>query len=762
MNKVLYLLSLLAILSSIYSFDALAQHTGATKLSMSAEELAMRNKVGKIDTERVVKIQNLVKSYAYLKWFSGSIIVAKNGVPIYKTAGGFASLDYKVSCALETKFNMCSITQSFTALAIMQLVEDAKIDLQAPAKNYLPEDLAGLISPQISVHQLLTHTAGLPDYYSIPAYMVNFLDIKSIGDLLKIVLTQPAQFSAGERFSFSNSHYVALAAIVAKVSGEPYEEYIKNHIFKPAGMTSATLSYWYDVVGNRAMAYQFNSKHKARTNADMMGAYPFGAEAIYCSIEDLLRYEKALKSASLLTPDFQDIMYTPFAKNDEGEEYGYGWKVKTLKGKRAIYQGGTIEGISTQMRRYPDDGYTIIVLSNYHLDRANEVAEKIENALFEDDFFVPSNSPAYYIYTTIEKEGFEKVKNNLDDVLEQVGIRIEKPISLNKLCSELMYSKKYDIAYKILSLNAQKFPQDPSVLDVYGEYYYQTQNYPMSVQYFKQKLNIQPNDKRAKGMIAFLSTQSAKNPPPLADANTNNSPTGITTKTGNNIQAPNTAAINLNNTVNNKTMPTTAPPPNSFIASNSLNAKKHVPTAASTAPNEHSTNAPMAAVLKPVIEQKSEFESSIAEVAPVKFENEPPPISEKTDNDKLFERAGASAKQQPDTVYTLVPQMPEFPGGQKAAYAYLSNNLKYPPEALQNNIEGTVYVKFIVSASGNIVNAVLERGLGGNDYGCNEEALRLIRSMPKWEPGRLEGNAVNVSYTIAIPFKKQTNKQKNP
>jgi TonB family protein len=573
---------------------------------LSLEEETLRNKVGKLDTNKVMKIQNIVKAYAGLKWFSGSIIVAKNGIPVFKAAGGLASLDYKVPCALETKFNLFELSQPFTAIGVVQLAENMQLSFQDPAYKYLPDSLAKLIDHNITIHQLLTHTAGLPNYYNLPNYAVHFLDIKTIPDLLKIILSEPLLFEAGSDFDESPSNYVVLAAIIEQVSKKKYTDYIHEQIFKPTGMKQSDLSAWYQVVTNRAAAYQFSGKHKARTASDLFGAYPFGADAIYSNGEDLLSFDKALRGNVLLGDKYQNIMLTPYVMPDttlaNPEMWGYGWKMKKLNDKTVYYQGGSMLGLSTQMRRYPDDRFTIIVLSNQYLDRAQEVAEKIEKALFEDDYFVPSTATAYLVYDAIQSKGAAYTEQNMDTILAAEELKLNSSQPLNKLASELIYAGDYETALAVLNINNKTFPRDPAILDTYGEYYYQIGDNATAIRYFKDKLAVKPSDKRAAGMIQALSLQKRPIKDYFLPKSDNKTPTQIPTS----VVASTESNLNVPIAPNNSTA-------NSLVTANNIAAtpsKSEVKT--SIAPNNSTANSLVTTNNIAAIPSKSEVKTSIA------------------------------------------------------------------------------------------------------------------------------------------------------
>ncbi len=906
--------------ASPWSNNIAYAQTSKSKM-LKPDEAALRQKVGSLDTTKILKIQNIVKAYGGLKWFSGSIIVAKNGVPVYKTAGGLASLDYKVPCALDTKFNLFELSQPFTALAIAQLAEKGKVIFSEPAYRYLPDSVGSLVEPSITLHHLLTHTAGLPDYYRLPEYNANFSDLRTISDLLKIILAQPTRFEAGEQFEHSNSNYVLLAAIIEHVTQKDYTDYIRKEIFKPAGMKQSDLYSWYQVVGNKAAAYQFSGKHKARTAADLYGAYPFGADAIYSTGDDLLLFDKALRGNVLLDDAYQDKLFTPYVIPDttleHPETWGYGWKVKTLNGKQVVYQTGNQQGLSTEMRRYLDERFTVLVLSNQHLDRATEVADKIELALFNDSYFVPSGTAAYLVYNAMEKNGIDYAKKHIDAILSAENLSLASPQLLNKLALELIYARKYDLSLAAIQINEQKFPRDPSVLDTYGEYYYQAGDLATSIRYFKEKLAVKPTDKRAAGMIQSLSMQkrpikdyilpknidttgnasaitaaaptstqktenkaarnpvitsdkpvasnttiptstqktedkTARNPvitsdKPVASNTTiptstqktedktatspvitNDKPVASNTTISTNAQETENKTINTTSSSKSMTSSTVIAAEGSSVysAPNAMEGKVAPPietllpidapqnikvdtsaprlvyvampiVSAQRLPSNTATFAPPAVFNEDIaaaaadsakttatkgspaaiaLAPKASSPKATANNKPIATQNTTVAMPDKSGSEKMKQLAAAVRKNKSinlpqqtantqastiipasstskDSIYTIVQEMPEFPGGQTAAHTYLSQNLIYPSAAAEHQIRGTVYVRFLITKEGYLKNPEIERGMVGNDYGCHDEAIRLVNSMPRWTPGKQNGKAVDVRYTLAIPFK---------
>lgn len=455
----------------------------------------------------LIKIQYLLRAVSSLKRFSGAVIIAKEGKPLYKFTAGFANLDYMVPNSLTTSYNTCAVTETFTALAIMQLAEQGIIDLNAPISTYLPE-LPAEVGSKLTIHNLLTHTSGLPDYYQSVNYMQNFLNIKSNADMVNLITSENAPCNTNAH-QFTNSGYVFLGSIIDRMSGKNYQNYIVDNIFKPANMLNTAPHFWHQVVDNKAVGYKFDNSLEAAASPDFWGAFPFGADGVYATTEDLLRFCNALDSTALLSNEYKKIMYTDYTVgNSEAQKmtfgYAYGWKTRKINKKNVLFQGGYIDGVSVQLRRYIDDKYTVIVCSNYNVNIAADLADRIEQTLYDESYFIPSEPTAFVVNDLIQREGLVTVINNFDKMLEDNRTKLENVWTLNSLGNEYMKDNNWQASLEILKLNSQRFPKEPIVWDSLGEYYFRKKEYKKSAEYFIRKLEVSPNDKRAKGMISFM------------------------------------------------------------------------------------------------------------------------------------------------------------------------------------------------------------------------------------------------------------------
>jgi CubicO group peptidase (beta-lactamase class C family) len=260
----------------------------------------------------------------------------------------------------QTTFCIASMGKMFTAVAIAQLVERGALSFDDLAAAHLP----GFPHP-VTLHQLLTHTAGLGDVFA------RYRDSPPPADLAELVAqvrTEPLRFAPGSAFGYSNSGYVLLGAIVETVSGQPYAEYVREHIFGPAGMNSTAVAVYRpaDVEG-MAMGYEIGPDGSLRGNGDraQVGNPSGGA---YSTVGDLHAFAQALLTHRLLSADLTATLLAGKVESDRRgpgiDQYAYGFSDQTINGVRIVGHNGGTPGYEGELNAYPDLGYTVVLLSN--------------------------------------------------------------------------------------------------------------------------------------------------------------------------------------------------------------------------------------------------------------------------------------------------------------------------------------------------------------------------------------------------------------
>jgi CubicO group peptidase (beta-lactamase class C family) len=335
-------------------------------------------------------IDALVARHAELDLFSGTVMVADDGKLVYSGAYGEANKDHRIPNRLDTSYNIGSIGKTLTAVAVMQLVEAGKLRLDDTLGQHLP-DVPFAEKDAITLQHLLNHSSGLGDYMEHEDYKKKMASIETIADILPLVYTQKPLFPPGERFGYSNSGMVVLGAIIEKASGLRYPDYLQRHVFDPTGMRDTHLVQEDDVLANRAIGYLPDPDGGYRAN--MREIMPASADGgLRTTAPDLLRFDQALNANVLVRADTRQQMLTPVGP---APFYASGWFTKRIDGHLAVGHGGGAPGINAEFRRYPDDGVTVVVLSNYDMG-ATPLAEAIEKALFGLPYTLPTRVDADY------------------------------------------------------------------------------------------------------------------------------------------------------------------------------------------------------------------------------------------------------------------------------------------------------------------------------------------------------------------------------
>lgn len=331
--------------------------------------------VGAAQTSTEVHIDRFIRAEMERQKIPGvSLAVIKGGKPLIVKGYGFANLEHKVAVTPETYFQSASVGKQFTAMAVMLLVEDGKVSLDEKVGKYLdvPETWK-----DISVRHLLTHTSGLPR-------SVNFDGRRDYTDPETWVLIK--QFAPtnppGEIWRYSNLGYLTLGFLITKVSAKSYYAFMQERVFNPSKMTTARTISEEDIIPNRAAGYRLvNGQVKNQEwVSPSMNSGPDGS--FYFTIRDMVKWDDALSKGKLLSKSSYDQMWTPARLADGKEQlYGFGWALSRLNGKRVIAHGGSWQGFKVIIARYPDNGLSVIVLTNSADANPDGIASRIASLM---------------------------------------------------------------------------------------------------------------------------------------------------------------------------------------------------------------------------------------------------------------------------------------------------------------------------------------------------------------------------------------------
>ncbi len=304
----------------------------------------------------------------------GVFMVAKSGKTIYQKAFGKSNLELDIDLTSDNVFQLGSMTKQFTAIAILMLEEQGKLDVADPISKYIPDYPSGA---KITIHHLLTHTSGIKD----------FTKMKSLRDISQKEMTpkmmtdffknEPVDFMPGEKFEYNNSGYFLLGYIIEIVSGETFENFIKKYIFEKVGMAQSYYASDRQVINKRAYGYQ--KKESGYVNKTIINfSIPFSSGSLMSTADDMLKWQNALNQNLLLSAKSIKKAFNKYKLNN-GEEftYGYGWHIKEIKGTPTREHGGSIFGFKTMAVYIPSEDIYVIGLSNCDCHSPTQITKDI-------------------------------------------------------------------------------------------------------------------------------------------------------------------------------------------------------------------------------------------------------------------------------------------------------------------------------------------------------------------------------------------------
>jgi CubicO group peptidase (beta-lactamase class C family) len=294
-----------------------------------------------------------------------AILVARDGKILFKKGFGMADREHREAVTPETKFRIGSITKQFTAAAILRLQEEGKLGVNDKLSKYLPDFPRG---DEVTLRHLLTHTSGVHSYTEKPEFMSQVTNTTTTKAIIESIKKDPFDFDPGAKWRYDNSGYALLGYIVEKVSGKPYETFLRENFFLPLGMTNTGVHHAGPVMAREALGYTYeDGKFKRAVNWDM--SWAGGAGALYSTVEDLWSWNEGVFNGKVLGEASLKEAFTPVKtrenQNDNSEDgYGFGWFVSKRRGLREISHGGGLHGFSSMLLRAPAEKFTVVILAN--------------------------------------------------------------------------------------------------------------------------------------------------------------------------------------------------------------------------------------------------------------------------------------------------------------------------------------------------------------------------------------------------------------
>lgn len=453
-------------------------------------------KVGILNREKTDKIDRLLNLYDAFGELSGVILVAQDGKIIYKKAFGEANQEWKIANTTDTKFRIGSLTKQFTAAIILQLEEEEKIKLKDNISDYLPYYRKD-IGKKVTLHQLLNHTSGIPNYTERPDFLSSIIrSYLPTEQLVKEYCSDHLEFEPGKKFKYNDSGYVILGAIIEKVTGETFETNLKKRILEPLEMNDSGYDSPYTILEKRASGYQkvgFQYINAMYIDMSILNA----AGGMYSTVEDLYKWDNALNGEVILSKKAKKKMFKP----EKTGQYGYGWYVEDVQTNingtetTKAYHTGDIKGFTSLNIKLIEANHTIIILSNSEIVPAAEIGEKLVATLYDLPYDLPRKSIIPMMLQSIEKQGIETAIHEYKKLkLAQTDIWTIRVGELDDLGKELMTLGKMEDALVIFALNVDAFPESDIPLESMANYYDKKGDKSKALEYYKKAIKINPNN----------------------------------------------------------------------------------------------------------------------------------------------------------------------------------------------------------------------------------------------------------------------------
>jgi D-alanyl-D-alanine carboxypeptidase len=334
------------------------------------------------EDQAIAALRSEIDSQVAADRFSGAVLVGKNGKTVFSGAYGLADREKKIKNELNTRFRIGSMNKMFTAVATLQLVQAGKLKLTSPLGEYLTDYPNKDLASKVTIHNLLTHTGGTGDFFG-PEFDKHRLELRTLQDYVKLYGDRGLAFEPGSKWEYSNYGFLLLGVVIQKVSGEDYYDYVRKHVFAPAGMTSTDSLPEDQAVSQRSVGYTRRGGDAWRPNNDTLPYRGTSAGGGYSTVEDLQRFADALLNHKLLDVHYTDLLTSGKVDTGGGDKYAYGFMERNQGGVLSFGHGGGAPGMNGDLTIYPRSVYVVAVLANLDPPAAQRIADFIGNRLPE-------------------------------------------------------------------------------------------------------------------------------------------------------------------------------------------------------------------------------------------------------------------------------------------------------------------------------------------------------------------------------------------
>ena len=332
----------------------------------------------------VTAVREKVQKDAAADRFAGAVLIAKDGKPVFAQAYGLADRGRNIPNTLQTRFRIGSMNKMFTAVSILQLAQAGKLKLTDPLGKFIPDYPNSDVAAKVTIEQLLTHAGGTGDFFG-PEFDAHRLELRTLDDYVKLFGKRALAFEPGSKYAYSNYGFILLGVVIEKVSGESYYDYVREHVYAPAGMTLSGSEPESQTVAGRSIGYtQDDSKgappDKLVPNTDTLPYRGTSAGGGYSTVEDFLRFANALEQHKLLDAHYTELLTTGKIDTPFGR-YAYGFGDDTINGLRCFGHSGGAPGMNGDLEICPGNHTVVVVLANVDPPAAQRESDFITNRL---------------------------------------------------------------------------------------------------------------------------------------------------------------------------------------------------------------------------------------------------------------------------------------------------------------------------------------------------------------------------------------------
>jgi CubicO group peptidase (beta-lactamase class C family) len=455
--------------------------------------------------EPAEKIDELLGRYHDIGEFNGSALVAAGGEVVFEKGYGLANIEWGMPNGPDTKFRLASVTKQFTAMLIMQLVQEGRLDLDASLADLLPYYRKETGS-RVTLHQLLNHTSGIPSYTGRPEFWEDAArDPHEVREFVEDFCSGDLEFEPGSEFRYNNSGYFLLGAIIEEATGKPYEQVLGERILQPLGMDSTGYDRHDLIIERRAAGYDRVADGFVNSRYLDMSA-PYSAGALYSTVQDMHRWDRALYGESLLSADWKRRMFEPGLG-----DYAYGWVVRKSpigpdgETRTVISHGGGIDGFNTLIARVIEDRHLVVLLHNTGGAPLARMQAGIFDLLYGREPELPNPSVATALAPVLAAGGAEAA------VAEYRRLKAEQADryrfgeqDLNEFGYRLLGAGEVDAAIAILELNVEMFPESFNPYDSLAEAYAEAGRNDLAVKNYARSLELNPENVNAVRQLMRL------------------------------------------------------------------------------------------------------------------------------------------------------------------------------------------------------------------------------------------------------------------